>query len=237
MAARPGQVSVAGHPVGLLEFAPGFEDPNWCTRGHIIYVLEGVLELGLDGDSAELVRVAAAFAAAGPTNLREIAAVGGFEGLRPQDAARALSTLAARSGDADQSLGVLIAQHSLALERGRPREALELTRQMQRLAPATRAHLRLRVLDALFGDGDSTAAAAAARELHHTAANPDLVNAAADACALAQWQLAHMDTAGARVSLGLLPSTAPDPGPVPVGAPSPACRGLVEASLAVSRSG
>lgn len=47
---------VAGHPVGLLEFAPGFEDPNWCTRGHIIYVLEGVLELGLDGDSAELVR-------------------------------------------------------------------------------------------------------------------------------------------------------------------------------------
>ena len=39
---------VERHPVVLLEFAPGFEDPNWCERGHIIYVLDGVLELRLD---------------------------------------------------------------------------------------------------------------------------------------------------------------------------------------------
>ncbi len=30
-----------GKQVVLLEFAPGFEDPNWCERGHIIYVVEG----------------------------------------------------------------------------------------------------------------------------------------------------------------------------------------------------
>ena len=39
---------VAGHAVTLLEFAPGFEDPNWCVHGHIIYVLAGTLELALD---------------------------------------------------------------------------------------------------------------------------------------------------------------------------------------------
>jgi quercetin dioxygenase-like cupin family protein len=33
------------HPVTLLEFAPGFGDPNWCARGHTGYVLEGSLSL------------------------------------------------------------------------------------------------------------------------------------------------------------------------------------------------
>ncbi len=43
-----------GHPVGLLEFAPGFEDPNWCVRGHVIYVLDGALELIFDDHSEHL---------------------------------------------------------------------------------------------------------------------------------------------------------------------------------------
>jgi quercetin dioxygenase-like cupin family protein len=37
----------AERPVGLLRFAPGFADPNWCERAHVIYVLSGVLELEL----------------------------------------------------------------------------------------------------------------------------------------------------------------------------------------------
>jgi quercetin dioxygenase-like cupin family protein len=39
---------VDGQPVVLLEFAAGFEDPQWCRRGHIIYVLDGGLDLVLD---------------------------------------------------------------------------------------------------------------------------------------------------------------------------------------------
>ena len=39
-------------PVAMLEFAPGFEDPNWCERGHVIYVLDGAFELVL-GDRTE----------------------------------------------------------------------------------------------------------------------------------------------------------------------------------------
>lgn len=45
---------VAGQPVTLLEFAAGFEDPNWCTRGHIIYVLDGALELDLEDRTERL---------------------------------------------------------------------------------------------------------------------------------------------------------------------------------------
>jgi quercetin dioxygenase-like cupin family protein len=39
---------VGGRPVVLLEFAPGFEDPNWCERGHVIYVIDGTLDLVAD---------------------------------------------------------------------------------------------------------------------------------------------------------------------------------------------
>ena len=37
----------ADRPVGMLRFEPGFADPNWCERAHVIYVLSGTLELEL----------------------------------------------------------------------------------------------------------------------------------------------------------------------------------------------
>jgi quercetin dioxygenase-like cupin family protein len=46
---------VAGHSVVLIEFAPGFADPNPCERSHVLYVIQGVLELELD-QGATLVR-------------------------------------------------------------------------------------------------------------------------------------------------------------------------------------
>lgn len=39
---------VAGTAAALLEFAPGFADPNWCERGHVVHVLDGALEFELD---------------------------------------------------------------------------------------------------------------------------------------------------------------------------------------------
>jgi quercetin dioxygenase-like cupin family protein len=43
-----------GAPVVVLEFAPGFADPNWCERAHLFYVLEGTLELELADGVARL---------------------------------------------------------------------------------------------------------------------------------------------------------------------------------------
>lgn len=34
-------------PIVLLEFAPGFADPEWCERSHLIFVVSGVLEFEL----------------------------------------------------------------------------------------------------------------------------------------------------------------------------------------------
>jgi len=42
--------AVAEVPVAVLEFAPGFRDPNWCERGHSGYVISGTLELELAED-------------------------------------------------------------------------------------------------------------------------------------------------------------------------------------------
>lgn len=39
------------HPVALLEFAPGFIDPNWCRNGHTGYVLSGSLLMDYGNES------------------------------------------------------------------------------------------------------------------------------------------------------------------------------------------
>jgi quercetin dioxygenase-like cupin family protein len=44
------QKKAAAGAMTLLEFAPGFEDPNWCTSGHVLFVLEGEFALTLDGE-------------------------------------------------------------------------------------------------------------------------------------------------------------------------------------------
>ena len=41
--------------VTLLEFAPGFADPNWCPNGHVILVLAGRLALELEDGTTALV--------------------------------------------------------------------------------------------------------------------------------------------------------------------------------------
>jgi quercetin dioxygenase-like cupin family protein len=40
--------SLVGRGVGLLEFAPGFADPKWCERSHVMYVVEGMIDLEFD---------------------------------------------------------------------------------------------------------------------------------------------------------------------------------------------
>jgi quercetin dioxygenase-like cupin family protein len=36
------------HAVGLLRFGPGFSDPKRCERSHVLYVVQGTLELELE---------------------------------------------------------------------------------------------------------------------------------------------------------------------------------------------
>jgi mannose-6-phosphate isomerase-like protein (cupin superfamily) len=40
-----------GRQIRIMEFTPAFEEEGWCTKGHIGYVLEGVLELEFDTET------------------------------------------------------------------------------------------------------------------------------------------------------------------------------------------
>ncbi|MHC4744147.1 MAG: cupin domain-containing protein [Planctomycetota bacterium] len=44
----------AGRKLRLAEFGRDFVEPDWCTKGHIGYVLEGQLEIDFDGDVISL---------------------------------------------------------------------------------------------------------------------------------------------------------------------------------------
>ena len=37
------------HKVRLVEFSEGFREENWCTKGHIGYVLEGRFSIDFNG--------------------------------------------------------------------------------------------------------------------------------------------------------------------------------------------
>lgn len=43
-AARLKELAAHGKRMRLVEFAPGFADPNWCSKAHVVYVLAGAIE-------------------------------------------------------------------------------------------------------------------------------------------------------------------------------------------------
>jgi hypothetical protein len=109
-----------------------------------------------------------------------------------------------------------------------------------RAYPGSDAGIRLRVLDALYGGGDSSAAATAARTLTglSTLAPPTVPTTSdawlANLCVAGQWRLARADTSGVRsmiVALRTPRDVAPD---MPISASPEACAQLLETSLAVT---
>jgi len=38
-----------GRKLRIVEFAKEFVEPDWCTKGHIGYILEGQMEIDFDG--------------------------------------------------------------------------------------------------------------------------------------------------------------------------------------------
>lgn len=60
-------------PTGLvmLEFAPGFADPNWCSRSHVLFVIEGTLTLELR-DGRAVVEAGNAYSLAQGTEHRAV---------------------------------------------------------------------------------------------------------------------------------------------------------------------
>jgi tetratricopeptide (TPR) repeat protein len=192
------------------------------------------------GDSARLRDIRSRMATLDRSELRAIGMMSQFDAVAPADAEKALLLYRERAPLAADQLDAILALHSLALNQGRPALALRLTEQLQELQPLSRAHLRLRVLDALYGDGDSAAAASAAQTLASYAdargdASP-LARATrlADICVVAQWRLAHGDIGPVPRAIEQLRSQRIPREPVPIAAAPVACGELLDASLAVA---
>src|SRR4029078_9322320 len=122
-------------------------------------------------------------------------------GLPVSDAARALEILSKRSLLEPSRTDVLLAPHSLLLKQGQSERAGDVTDLIEDASPEMHAHTRLRVLDALYSDGDPTTAASAAAELESALSVPrkapavQQAGALADMCVLGQWHIARGDTA------------------------------------------
>jgi len=94
----------------------------------------------------------------------------------------------------------LVSAHDLALNRGRPSAAVVASTRTRDVAVANaRMYLRERVRDALYWDGDTTAAAAAVHELERTAFGPspkkpvDRFGQFVDLCNVELWRVGHGD--------------------------------------------
>jgi DNA-binding SARP family transcriptional activator len=170
---------------------------------------------------------------------RAIAMASQFDAVGLDDGAHAIELLESRATTTAERVDLVLAAHSLALNTDRTADALAQTRKLQELRPDSHGYLRLRVLDALYGNGDTLAArqAAVGLELPPDSLFRDFplikLRATADVCILAQWRLSHGDTTGVRAIVHLLRTADPRPTEQLVSATPGVCADLVEATLAV----
>lgn len=191
-------------------------------------------------DTAMLARFRPRFRQLRPGTLSTIWALSQQAGFDVADAIRAQDVLASRVDPGIDPGDVLTSVYELALNRGRPQEA-------QRLAEAHSPgwsvddRLAVVVLSALYGDGDSTAAAAAIRALGSHLESPFAAGAKLRhsqyeyVCVVQQWRVAHGDFAGTAAAIAKL--RIPDPSaPGWLTMQNAACSAALEASLAVKRA-
>ncbi len=169
------------------------------------------------GDSAGLARLRAGFGRMSFQALLRVIWENQGRGVRVDDAQRAMdaawSAPAGVGAEVQRQHDFLrMLAHDLALNRGRPHDALaggEIGDFHARGGP------RSLIYDALYWGGDTVAAAAAARKIETTLASPrpsesdpELHTYYYDICTLEQWRLAHEDLRSAPVSITRLRAAA-----------------------------
>jgi DNA-binding SARP family transcriptional activator len=199
-------------------------------------------------DTLELRRIRSQFRSLPEPSLRAIAMASQHEGISRADGERALAILSSGAVLATDQLDVLLAQHSAAMNAGKPLDALTITERLQDIQPGSRAHLRLRVLDALYAEGDAVAADRAVAELENELALSPADETgralnAADMCVLAQWRAAPWRTQSIdrrhaseiRAMIRSLRTAQVSSRTIPLAAAPRSCADIVDAMLDVSR--
>ncbi len=109
------------------------------------------------GDNAALAHIRSAFAALSDESLRTIAMSSMHDATGVEDGERAAQLRAGRVKSAASQLDALLALHALALNEGQPTRAYGITQQIEQQQAGSGAHLRLRMLDALYSESDTAA--------------------------------------------------------------------------------
>lgn len=152
-----------------------------------------VMALGLR-DTAALRVVRSKFDQLSPRTLSWISFTWQFYGWPLEDARRAVVLLQKRASTADHRAWAHLSAHHLAMNAGRPAEALAA---LPELSQSRVPHLPLyfQVLDAIYWQGDTAAAAEAARQLTKSADMPlggarsNKDEQYSDICIVEQWRL------------------------------------------------
>ncbi len=162
-----------------------------------------------------------------------------LDGRRLEDAesaAVAIRAKAGRSSDWQRSKTYL---HAFEINRGHPSAALADTAGADDAEYGPHAALYERVLDALYGDGDSASGHHAAQELARAAerspsgAGDARAVSHTDLCVATLWRLSQGELGGAAQAIGRLRSRQPGETPADVTS-SAVCATLLEAKLAVA---
>jgi hypothetical protein len=153
-----------------------------------------------------------------------------------ESAAVAIRATAGRSSDWQRSKTYL---HAFEINRGHPAKALGDTARSGEDEYAPHTALYERVLDAMYGDGDSMNGSQAARELARLLVRP--ASGASDAravaqtdlCVVALWRLSHGELGGAAQAITRLRSRVPGDSPASL-TTNTVCAALLEAKLSAA---
>jgi tetratricopeptide (TPR) repeat protein len=194
----------------------------------------------LGGDSARA-QLRSRFDRMNVRSLTRIVAFAEMSGIGLEDAEVASAALreevSARTTDPEGAHWVLA---GLALNQGRPSEAREAVEAIREFGMADDA-LRIHVLNALLGEGDSTTAVNAVRLLLHvTVGKPprspaDRAELNVDLCVLGLWYAQRREWGGAQRALVRIREPGVEEEVVPAWPPSQVCAAVLEAVLAVGQ--
>jgi hypothetical protein len=172
------------------------------------------------GDTAAIARWRATLDRANIQTLLTLIWGNQASGEQVEDAQRAIEIARRRfSRDSDSRSFLRFVAHDLALNRGRPLEALAVrARQSYHTRWQVRGLIRALIDDALYWGGDTNAAGDAAEKMAKVVAGPAPPEADSslhvyyyDVCTLEQWRLAHRDLRSAPSSIARLRAAAKIP--------------------------
>ena len=164
-------------------------------------------------DSVALSSLRARFDSIDTSSIALIQFTSQVDGVALEDAERAVALMLRRAGDAGERTRAMLAAQFLALNRGRPREAIRINDTYRIPVPEGNIQARFRVGYALFWDGDASKAQLAAHVLERsieTARKSDQMknsksaNVLSDRYAIALWRLSRGDTSTAAATVRLL---------------------------------